>query len=173
LQALLSDAQVKGAKVIPLLDETSDASLHKLAPYVILQTTDSMQIMQEEIFGPLLPVLTYRTLDEVIAFINDREHPLALYYFGTNQNDIDKILKETLSGGVTLNDTILHVGQDDLPFGGVGASGMGHYHGKAGFDTFSKTKGVFKVGRWSTLPLLYPPFTRKTDWILKWMLRLS
>lgn len=173
LQTLLLEAKEKGAKIIPLSDEITRPGTRKLLPHVLLHTTSEMTIMQEEIFGPLLPILCYRALEEVVTYIHNHARPLALYYFGYRRRDIDYILKETHAGGVTINDTLLHVAQEDLPFGGIGASGMGQYHGQTGFNTFSHQKSVFTVGRWNTLPLLYPPFTRKTNWLLKWMVKLS
>ena len=119
-----------------------------------------MKIMREEIFGPLLPVVAYDTLDEVISYINRHERPLALYWFGTDSADRKKVLAETISGGVTINDCMWHFGQEELPFGGVGASGMGAYHGEYGFRTFSKHKPVFHQSALSGTRLLYPPYGR-------------
>ena len=130
-----------------------------------------MRIMQEEIFGPVLPIVTYRDLDEAIAFVNARPRPLALYYFGSSAANRTRVLTRTTSGGVTINGTLLHYVQDDLPFGGVGASGFGAYHGIEGFRAFSHQKAVFDVGRWNGGALLRPPFGRLTNFILTWMLR--
>ena len=117
-----------------------------------------MRVMKEEIFGPILPVVGYDTIDEAIAYVNARPRPLALYYFGASDRDLEAVLSRTVSGGVTVNNTAFHVVQEDLPFGGVGPSGMGEYHGRAGFDRFSKLKPVFIDGRWSTSSLLRPPY---------------
>ena len=125
---------------------------------VLLNVTDEMQVMQDEIFGPLLPVIPYDTLEDAFAFINQRARPLALYYFGYDKREQTRVLHETHSGGVCLNDTLLHVAQDDLPFGGVGPSGMGHYHGHEGFLTFSKAKGVLIKQRFNAAKLIYPPY---------------
>jgi len=130
-----------------------------------------MRIMQEEIFGPLLPIMTYRDLDEAIAFVNARPRPLALYFFGSSEANRTRVLTRTTSGGVTVNGTLMHYVQDDLPFGGVGASGLGAYHGIEGFRRFSHQKAVFDVGRWNGGALLRPPFGRLTDTILSVMLR--
>ena len=117
-----------------------------------------MKIMQEEIFGPLLPIIPYATLDDAFAYINNRARPLALYYFGYDKREQQRVLHETHSGGVCLNDTLLHVAQDDMPFGGIGPSGMGHYHGHEGFLTFSKAKGVLIKQRFNAAKLIYPPY---------------
>ena len=119
-----------------------------------------MQIMQEEIFGPLLPVETYDTLDDAIARLNARPHPLALYYFGATPAHRDRVLRETLAGGVTVNDTLWHFAHEELPFGGVGASGIGAYHGERSFLTFTHEKAVFLQPRTAAAKLLYPPYGR-------------
>ena len=155
LQGYLSDAQNQGARVVPLF---ADSQGHRLAHCLLLNTTDQMKVMQEEIFGPLLPVLAYRQLDEALAYINARPRPLALYYFGYDKAEQQHVLQHTHSGGVCLNDTLLHVAQDDAPFGGVGASGMGHYHGHEGFLTFSKARTVFSKPRFNAARLIYPPY---------------
>jgi uncharacterized protein YndB with AHSA1/START domain len=142
-----------------------------LPPTLILNVHGDMRIMQEEIFGPLLPIVAYRDLTEAIAFVNARPRPLALYYFGSSSTNRRQVLTRTTSGGVTINGTLLHYVQDDLPFGGVGASGLGLYHGIEGFRTFSHQKAVFDVGRWNGGALLRPPFGGLTNWILGWMLR--
>ncbi|MDM0065475.1 coniferyl aldehyde dehydrogenase [Variovorax sp. J31P207] len=162
LQGLLADAQKRGARVVPLHAEgmAGSAAGRVLAPALVLDTTEDMKIMQEEIFGPLLPVLAYDTLDEVIAYVNAHERPLALYWFGAGGAEQDRLLSGTISGGVTLNDCMWHFGQEELPFGGVGASGMGAYHGAYGFRTFSKEKPVFHQSRLSGTALLRPPYGR-------------
>ncbi|NVK23011.1 MAG: coniferyl aldehyde dehydrogenase [Kangiellaceae bacterium] len=158
-QAMLLDAQEKGAQVEFLVDVTEQKSIgRKMAPSVILQATEDMLVLQEEIFGPTLPILTYQTIDEVVTFINKRPRPLGLYLFSYDKKVTEKVMTETISGGVTLNDTILHVSQESLPFGGVGNSGMGHYHGIEGFKTFSKAKSIFKQSRFAITKLMYPPF---------------
>jgi coniferyl-aldehyde dehydrogenase len=132
----------------------------------LTDVTDAMRVMQEEIFGPVLPVVGYDTIDEAIGFVNARPRPLALYYFGAADRDLEAVLARTVSGGVTVNNTGLHVLQETLPFGGVGASGIGEYHGRAGFDRFSKLKPVFLDGRLSAASLLAPPYGRRFRAIL-------
>ena len=127
-------------------------------------------MMREEVFGPVLPVVLYDRLDEAIEYINARPHPLALYYFDENGARIRDVLDRTISGGVTVNDCIYHLGQPNLPFGGVGPSGMGHYHGFAGFETFSKKKGIFLQSRWTPLKYLQPPYGERTRRILRFIL---
>jgi len=131
-----------------------------------------MRLMQEEIFGPILPLVLYASLDEAAAYINARERPLALYLFDAQTRCATDFLDKTASGGVTLNDCLLHAAQDDLPFGGVGPSGMGRYHGHAGFLCFSQQRAVFRQRRWAAQSLLHPPYGGKlAGWIEKIMLR--
>jgi len=173
LQKWLRDALDKGANLVELkpAGETLTADNRKIAPTLVFNTSPDMLVMQEEIFGPILPVVRYRTLADAVSYVNDRPRPLALYYFGKDKEQIRYVLEKTTSGGVSINDTVLHVAQDDLPFGGVGASGMGHYHGKEGFETFSKKKGLFYQHRFSSFSLLYPPYGKLADMLLKLMLR--
>ena len=131
-----------------------------MTPQAVTGVRDDMRVMQEEIFGPVLPIVSYGSIDDAIAYVNERPKPLALYYFGARGAALDKVLTQTISGGVTVNNTAFHVLQEDLPFGGVGPSGMGHYHGRAGFDTFSKLKPVFYDGRLSGSRFLMPPYGR-------------
>ena len=155
LKGLLSDAESKGAKVINLYPE---AQGRRMPQAVLLNVNDDMQVMQDEIFGPLLPIVPYDSLEQAFAYINDRPRPLALYYFGYNKAEQQRVLEQTHSGGVCLNDTMLHVAQDDMPFGGVGPSGMGHYHGHEGFKTFSHAKGTFIKQRFNAARMIYPPY---------------
>ncbi|WP_027588735.1 coniferyl aldehyde dehydrogenase [Pseudomonas sp. RL] len=155
LEGYLSDAEAQGARRVPLFAEHQ---ARRLPHCLLLDTRDDMQVMQEEIFGPLLPVLPYRSLDQALDYINDRPRPLALYYFGYDKAEQQRVLENTRSGGVCLNDTLLHVAQDDAPFGGVGASGMGHYHGREGFLTFSTARTVFSKQRFNAARLIYPPY---------------
>jgi coniferyl-aldehyde dehydrogenase len=166
LAACLDDARERGASIHPLHEEASDVERRRLSPVALTDVNDAMRVMQEEIFGPILPVVGYDTIDEAIAFVNARPRPLALYYFGARDRNLDAVLERTLSGGVTVNNTALHVVQENLPFGGVGPSGMGEYHGRAGFDRFSKLKPVFIDGRWSAASLLAPPYGRRFRAIL-------
>jgi coniferyl-aldehyde dehydrogenase len=173
LQALVDDARTRGARVIDLgpEGEAADPAARQLPPTVLLDVDDGMRVMQEEIFGPILPILTYDTLDEAIAYINRRDRPLSLYWFGADRGHRDKVLARTLSGGVVVNDTMLHVAQDALPFGGVGASGHGHYHGEFGFRQFSKEKPVFIQSRFSGGRRMYPPYTGATRRLLRLLFR--
>jgi len=155
LSGYLDDAQAKGARLLPLFEQGQG---RRMPHIVLLDVNDGMQVMQDEIFGPLLPVVPYDGLDEALAYVNARPRPLALYYFGYDKAEQRRVLQQTHSGGVCLNDTLLHVAQDDLPFGGVGPSGMGHYHGHEGFLTFSKAKGVFAKQRFNAARLIYPPY---------------
>jgi len=160
LQGLLEDAGAHGGKVVALTSASASCTPRFMPPALVLDVRDEMRIMQQEIFGPLLPVLVYDTLDEIIAYINRRDRPLALYWFGKDAGARERVLRETISGGVTINDCLCHFGQEELPFGGVGASGMGAYHGEAGFRTFSQYKPVFHQSSLSGVPLLYPPYGR-------------
>ncbi|CEA02811.1 aldehyde dehydrogenase [Pseudomonas saudimassiliensis] len=155
LQHYIEDAQAKGARVIPLLAEGQD---RRLPPTLLLDVTDDMLVMQDEIFGPLLPVVPYRDIDEAIAQVNARPRPLALYYFGYDRVEQQQVLERTHSGGAGINETLLHVAVCDLPFGGIGPSGMGHYHGHEGFLTFSKAKPVLRKPRFNATRVLYPPY---------------
>ncbi|MBV8467573.1 MAG: coniferyl aldehyde dehydrogenase [Burkholderiales bacterium] len=169
LQGYLRDAESKGARVVPLAD--CDPASGKLAPTLVLGATNEMTVMQDEIFGPVMPVLGYKTLDDAIKLVNDRPRPLALYYFDNDNTRIRKMVSSTISGGVGINETVVHVGQDDLPFGGVGPSGMGHYHGHEGFETFSKMKPVFAQSRLNGLWLMHPPYGKRFERLIKFMMR--
>lgn len=161
LMGMVEDARAKGAKIVPLNPKNENFTQqphHKIPPHLILNPTEDMAVMQEEIFGPLLPVCTYKTMDEVIATVNDRPRPLALYYFGESAQEREQILNKTTAGGVTINDTLFHVAQEDLPFGGTGPSGMGNYHGWEGFLTFSHAKGVYKQVGSEMIKMLRPPY---------------
>ncbi|UUY09158.1 coniferyl aldehyde dehydrogenase [Pseudomonas sp. J452] len=155
LKGYVSDAESKGAQVIPLL---GDDQGRRMSHSLVLNVSDDMKLMQDEIFGPLLPIVSYQRIEDAFAYINDRPRPLALYYFGYDKAEQQRVLHETHSGGVCLNDTLLHVAQDDMPFGGIGPSGMGHYHGHEGFLTFSKAKGVFIKQRFNAAKFIYPPY---------------
>jgi coniferyl-aldehyde dehydrogenase len=173
LNDYLLDAASHGATVIPLggSAEGCNAENRVFPPIVLLGADDTMRIMQEEIFGPILPVKTYQHVSEALNYIAGRPRPLALYYFDTNAGRIDEMLQSTISGGVTINDVIYHVAQNNLPFGGVGSSGMGCYHGQAGFETFSQKKSVFIQSRFSTLSFLRPPYGALSERVIKFLLR--
>ncbi len=172
LVGVLDDARVRGATVIPLLPgEAFDRVRHRIAPHLVLNAPPDSLLMQHEIFGPILPVLGYDTLDEVVQSIQAGPRPLAFYPFSHDRKTLDMLLERVMSGGVTVNDALWHVGQHDLPFGGVGASGMGHYHGREGFETFSKMRPVFHQSRLSALKLLAPPYGRFADRMIAWLTR--
>ncbi len=160
LQGLAQDAQRAGAQVLPINPggQPEDAGARKMRPTLLLGVTGGMRVMQEEIFGPVLPVVGYETLDEAIAFVNARPRPLALYWFGRDAAHRDQVLRRTISGGVTVNDALLHIAQENLPFGGVGDSGSGAYHGEYGFRLFSKEKPVFVQSKLAGTWLLRPPY---------------
>jgi coniferyl-aldehyde dehydrogenase len=173
LLALLDDARTKGARVIEIDSQDGQVSkrLRALTPTVVLNVTDDMTVMQNEIFGPILPVVRYRAIDDAIAYVNARPRPLALYFFGPEGTNRQMVLKNTTSGNVTINDTLLHYIQDDLPFGGVGASGMGAYHGVEGFRALSHAKGIFEQAKWNSSGMVRSPFSWMTDLVMAHLLR--
>jgi coniferyl-aldehyde dehydrogenase len=173
LRALLDEARAKGARVIEVgkSPEAAQTRPHTLAPTVVVGATDDTGLLNEEIFGPVLPIVPYRDIDEAIARINAGPRPLALYYFGGNGEDRRKVLERTTSGNVTINDTLLHYAQDDLPFGGVGPSGMGAYHGVEGFKSLSHAKGIFEQSRWNLTGALRPPFGWLSGFVTQFLLR--
>lgn len=157
LQGYLADAAEKGARLIVINPNDEDFSeSKKMRMTLVIGATDDMLVMQEEIFGPILPAVGYDTLDNAVGFVNERPRPLALYYFDWDQKRAKQVLERTHSGGVCINDTMSHVIADDIPFGGVGPSGMGHYHGREGFLTFSKAKGVVRKGRINSISFIAP-----------------
>ncbi|MEO8143774.1 MAG: coniferyl aldehyde dehydrogenase [Betaproteobacteria bacterium] len=172
LERLLADAKAKGAQIVEL-GEQPDAARRRMPPVLVLGATDDMAIMQEEIFGPLLPVVGYGNLDEAIAYVGRHERPLSLYWFGADSANRDRVLAGTISGGVTVNDCLWHFAQEDLPFGGVGASGIGAYHGEAGFRTFSQEKPVFFQSRLNGMFLMRPPYGRAFERVLALLRRLA
>jgi coniferyl-aldehyde dehydrogenase len=176
LRELIQDARSQGATVIeiePAGDGAVTAAGRQLAPTVLLDVTDGMRVMNEEIFGPILPIVAYDRVEDAVAYVNRRERPLALYWFGTDSAARDRVLAGTIAGGVSVNDTLLHIAQEELPFGGVGASGQGHYHGEFGFRQFSKEKPVFIQSRFSGGGLIRPPYKPSIDRVLNWISRFS
>jgi coniferyl-aldehyde dehydrogenase len=172
LAGYLEEARSGGARVVELNPAGEDfAGSPKMPPALIFGARDDARVMREEIFGPLLPVVPYRDLSEAIGYVNARPRPLALYVFDHDASAIDRVLRETVSGGVTVNETLLHVAQEELPFGGVGPSGMGEYHGRTGFETFSKRKAVFRPSRFSALALFRPPYGPRFEALLKLLMR--
>lgn len=163
IEALVADAVQKGAAaqvLNPANEDFARSNTGKIAPVILTGVSEEMAVMREEIFGPVLPVLGYRTIDDAIAYVNARAKPLALYYFGQDRSEREQVLQRTQSGGVTVNDTIFHIGQDSLPFGGIGPSGMGAYHGVEGFRAFSHARAVYHQPCWPVAALagLRPPY---------------
>jgi coniferyl-aldehyde dehydrogenase len=159
LQAWVADAKEKGAKITVVNPANEDFSgTRKMPLHLVENGTAEMKVLQEELFGPVMPVVPYRSLDDAIDYVNDRDRPLALYFFSYDKTQQKKVLERTHAGGVTINDTLMHIAQDDMPFGGVGPSGMGHYHGKEGFIALSKAKAVHRKGRFNSGQFIYPPY---------------
>jgi coniferyl-aldehyde dehydrogenase len=147
LQGYLDDAREKGAELIevnPAGEDFASSNGNKMPLTIVRNVTDDMKVMQEEIFGPILPVMTYASMDEAVDYVNAHDRPLGLYYFGSDKSEESKVLNRTISGGVTVNDVIFHNAMEDLPFGGTGPSGMGNYHGADGFKTFSHMRAVYR-----------------------------
>lgn len=172
LNEALEDAKNKGATVINLSDgQESNAERRKMAPHIVLNASEDMVLLQREIFGPILPVLPYKDQTEVCQYVNRRDRPLAFYPFTNDRKLQSYYLDHVMSGGVCVNDALIHPGQHDLPFGGVGASGMGHYHGYEGFAAFSKLRPVFYQAGFSSLKFLAPPYGKLANKILNFILK--
>lgn len=172
LGELLDDARAHGAVVREINPAGEDlAGSGKLAPALLLEVAGTARVLKEEIFGPLLPVVSYDSLNDAVDYLNARPRPLAMYVFDEDNRRLSQILACTHAGGVTLNDTMLHIAQDDLPFGGIGPSGMGSYHGRDGFDTFSHLKAVCTQARLNGTGLIRPPYGRAVSALLRFMLR--
>ena len=164
IQGYLEDARSKGAEVVelnPKSESFAQQPHHKIPPTLIIDPTDDMKVMQDEIFGPILPVKSYNDARDAVAYINAHPRPLGLYYFGEDASEKEFVLNNTTSGGVTVNDVIFHVAQEDLPFGGVGPSGMGAYHGREGFFEFSHKKAVYTQSNNEILAMMRPPYGDK------------
>jgi len=174
LVGLVDDARAKGARIVELCGTgpAADTARRRLPLTLILGATGDMLAMQEEIFGPVLPIMTCASPEAAIAFVNARPRPLSLYWFGKDKAARDRVLSQTSSGGATINDCMWHFAQEDAPFGGVGASGYGAYHGEHGFKTFSKEKPVFYQSSWSATPLFNPPYGRLFNALMSVMRRL-
>jgi coniferyl-aldehyde dehydrogenase len=168
LCALIADAEARGARKIVIKedDEEIPDQAHRLPPILLLDVRDDMQVMQEEIFGPILPIMTYRSLDDAVAYVNQHPRPLALYYFDRDETRSRDVIQRTTSGGTSINDIALHSFVDDLPFGGIGPSGMGVYHSFEGFETFSHKKGVFVQSRLNAAGLFSPPYGERLNKLL-------
>ena len=172
----IEEARAAGTRIIELnpgREDFIDRMRHKIPLHIVVNPDDGLKVMQEEIFGPVLVVKTYRDVGDCIAYVNARARPLALYWFGRDEAERERVLRETISGGVSVNNVMMHFACDDLPFGGVGGSGMGHYHGRDGFRTFSHAKGVFREGRLnlSKLAGTLPPFGPKLAKMLDGQIR--
>ncbi|HVE07206.1 MAG TPA: coniferyl aldehyde dehydrogenase [Paraburkholderia sp.] len=172
LQRLADEAQAAGAQLHPLSDAASDPQTRRFAPQAVTNAPADTTLLQEEIFGPLLPLVPYDTLDEAIAWINARPRPLSLYLYDDNPATVERVTRETIAGGMAVNETLLHLACDSLPFGGVGASGMGAYHGYDGFVTFSKMKPVFTQTRLNGRGLIVPPYGKRVKALLRLMLKI-
>ena len=171
LRGYLDDAHARGLRVVEPLGVDPDLATRErlMPPALVIDPPADAPLMREEIFGPILPVLAYDTLDEAIDRINALDRPLALYPFGFETDAIERILASTLAGGVTVNDTLIHFGVHGLPFGGIGASGIGAIHGRHGFDTFSKQVPVFHQRRRAASDLLKPPYRGLVDRVIRWL----
>lgn len=165
LAKYLADAEGKGAKIVELnpAKEELPAESRKMIPRIVLGATDEMTVMEDEIFGPILPVHGYGSMEEAIDYVNSHPRPLALYYFDNDDSRVQDVLTKTTSGGACVNDTLLHFAQEDMPFGGVGPSGMGQYHGREGFETFTKKKGVLYQSRFSGVKAIAAPYKGTID----------
>jgi coniferyl-aldehyde dehydrogenase len=174
LETALEDARRKGARLINLVEgQSPDRAQRKMPPHLVLNATDDMELMQREIFGPLLPIRTYRTKEEVAEYVAARPRPLAFYVYSNDRQLQDWYVQHVMSGGVTINDGLIHAGLHSLPFGGIGNSGMGHYHGHDGFTTFSKMRPVFKQGPIRLLNRMMPPYDKGPLKMMNFMLRLK
>jgi coniferyl-aldehyde dehydrogenase len=142
-----------------------------MAPHIVVGATEEMKVMQDEIFGPILPIKSYTETRETVDYINAHPRPLGLYYFGTDATERDYVLNNTTSGGVTVNDVFFHVAQEDLPFGGVGPSGMGSYHGRDGFNEFSHRKAVYTQVSADLFSIIRPPYGEKFRKFIAWRLK--
>ncbi|MGE6784924.1 coniferyl aldehyde dehydrogenase [Ensifer adhaerens] len=173
LKRLIADAAARGHRVIPLLEGTEGtvARLRVLPPTLVLDPDRDSAVMGEEIFGPILPVIGYTSIDTAIAYVRDRDRPLALYCFSRDKAEIEAVLSRVVAGGVCVNDTLYQFGCNDLPFGGVGASGMGHYHGREGFLTFSKAMPVLRKLDPAPSDRVKPPYRGIADWVIRFLSR--
>ncbi|KJV35469.1 coniferyl aldehyde dehydrogenase [Luteibacter yeojuensis] len=171
LESYLRDAREKGAMVRELHAAGEALNDRRMPPTLVLGATDDMAVLRDEIFGPILPLVPYGRLEDAIAYVNARPRPLSLYYFGNGRADQEHVLANIVAGGVTLNDTIVHLTQDNLPFGGVGPSGMGAYHGVDGFRTFSHARSVYRQSRFDITAMLRPPYGKAIQRVLDFKIR--
>jgi coniferyl-aldehyde dehydrogenase len=170
MHSAIAEAELGGAKVLRH-PAPSDRSRRILPPVVVLDAPQDCALMREEIFGPVLPIIGYDTLEDALDWINSHPHPLALYIFAEDRKEQNTVLGRTQSGGVTINATLLHIAQDGLPFGGVGASGMGAYHGRAGFERFTHARAVFRTGFFNAANWLTPPYDKRARRLLRFLMR--
>ena len=170
IKALMDGSVAAGAKIA--IGGDTDAAERYIAPTVLTDVTADQPIMSEEIFGPVLPILTYKHLDEVAPFVTSRDKPLALYVFGTDERAIESVIADTTAGGTCINNAVIHFANGNLPFGGVGASGQGNYHGEYGFKAFSHERAVLQQGRIDMLKSVYPPYGEKVTKMIRFMKRL-
>jgi len=174
LRGYVDDARTKGAEIVelnPAREDFRQQPFYKIPPTLVLNPTDDMKVMQDEIFGPLLPVKTYERVEEAIGYVSEKPRSLGLYYFGSDAAEEKQVLERTVSGGVTVNDVVMHVSMEDLPFGGIGPSGMGAYHGIEGFRTFSHAKAVFRQAKMDVTAMLRPPYGEKIQKVLDQQIR--
>jgi acyl-CoA reductase-like NAD-dependent aldehyde dehydrogenase len=169
--ALVRQAVSLGARAVELNPRAESFEGGRKLPLTLLfDVPPSADVMQEEIFGPILPIVEYSGLDDAIRYVNDRPRPLALYYFDDDRRRVERVLEQTVAGGVTVNDTLLHFICDDLPRNGVGDAGLGGYHGRSSLETFSHAKSVFHQSRINAVELLTPPYRKRLDWMLRWLI---
>ena len=177
LTGYLEEARARGENVVTINPANEDFSqqqgTHKIPPTLITEPAEDLKMMEEELFGPLLPIRTYREFDETIDYINSKPRPLAAYYFGDDRAEEQAVVKRTTSGGICVNDVIMHIAQEDLPFGGVGPSGMGAYHGLKGFQTFSHAKSIYRQTNINVAKLggMLPPYGKATESTIKMQLK--
>ncbi len=168
----LQDAAGKGARIEQVSDEVISDGTFRMGPYLVTEVRDDMTIMQKELFGPILPLVPYDTIDEALDYVNRRPRPLSLYLFSYDRALQERVTSHTNSGSLCINEALIQVGVDDLPFGGIGHSGMGHYHGREGFLTMSKPKSVMSKGRLNSMKFMYPPYGGAIQkWLMKWLMR--
>ena len=173
LADLVAEARAGGARIVEMPHDLGGGTTRKFPLTLVIGASESTRVMREEIFGPILPIVPYRTLDDAIDYVNAHDRPLALYWYGRDAAHRERVLKETLAGGVTVNDCLWHIAQEDAPFGGVGTSGSGAYHGEKGFLTFTKEKPVFHQSRLNASALLYPPYGRAFEALMALLKRLA
>ncbi len=172
LQDWILDAGQKGAQIEKVSEEAINDGSYRMVPHLLTEVTDTMKIMQEELFGPILPVIPYDSIEEALRFVISRPRPLALYLFTYDKALQERVMTRTHAGSMAINEALLQVGIDDLPFGGIGPSGMGQYHGHEGFLTMSKAKSVLIKQRLNSMKFMYPPYGRAIQqWILKFLIR--